>query len=158
MQIFEAVYYYPVSFLYLNIVDVICSRASGSAVVMDPTTVCKKTRRLRGRVAEMCRGEPALLREISKGVQLASRECQHQFRHRRWNCTNVRRSLKKVLVRGKSQKYCKMYEVSKIKILRILPSLLSSIFLDDRQHNYLSYKRAIFFSITTHYICFSQIL
>ncbi|XP_063236263.1 uncharacterized protein LOC134538733 isoform X2 [Bacillus rossius redtenbacheri] len=73
--------------------------AVGSHVVMDPTLVCKKTRRLRGRLADICKKEPALLKEISKGVAQGSKECQYQFRNRRWNCTNVRRSLKKVLMR-----------------------------------------------------------
>ncbi|XP_049803160.1 protein Wnt-6 [Schistocerca nitens] len=73
--------------------------AAGSHVVLDPTMICKKTRRLRGRLAEICRKEPALLKEISKGVALGTRECQFQFRNRRWNCTAVRRSLRKVLMR-----------------------------------------------------------
>lgn len=64
--------------------------------------VCKKTRRLRGRMADICKHEPALLKEISRGVQLGTKECQFQFRNRRWNCTTSRRSLKKVLTRGKN--------------------------------------------------------
>ncbi|XP_046675321.1 protein Wnt-6 [Homalodisca vitripennis] len=71
----------------------------GNQVVMDPTMICKKTRRLRGRMADICKHEPALLKEITKGVQLGTRECQFQFRNRRWNCTSARRSLKKVLMR-----------------------------------------------------------
>nr|CAD7570494.1 unnamed protein product [Timema californicum] len=71
----------------------------GSQVVMDPTLICKKTRRLRGKLADICKKEPALLKEISKGVSQGSKECQYQFRSRRWNCTTVRRSLKKVLMR-----------------------------------------------------------
>ncbi|KAG8258558.1 Protein Wnt-6 [Homalodisca vitripennis] len=83
----------------------------GNQVVMDPTMICKKTRRLRGRMADICKHEPALLKEITKGVQLGTRECQFQFRNRRWNCTSARRSLKKVLMReqavllGNSQQY-----------------------------------------------------
>lgn len=79
---------------------VIFYRASGSQVVMDPQMICKKTRKLRGRMAEICKNEPSLLKEISKGVELGTKECQYQFRNRRWNCTTVRRSLKKVLLRG----------------------------------------------------------
>lgn len=62
--------------------------------------ICKKTRKLRGRMAEICKNEPSLLKEISKGVQLSTKECQYQFRNRRWNCTTVRRSLKKILLKG----------------------------------------------------------
>ncbi|KAK0090961.1 hypothetical protein PV326_003952 [Microctonus aethiopoides] len=72
----------------------------GSQVMMDPMLVCKKTRRLRGKLADICRNEPSLLKEISRGVQVGTRECQHQFRNRRWNCTTVKRSLRKILLRG----------------------------------------------------------
>nr|UTS77833.1 Wnt6 [Laodelphax striatellus] len=70
-----------------------------SQMVMDPTLICKKTRRLKGKVADICRNEPALLKEISRGIQLGTRECQFQFRDRRWNCTTARRSIRKVLLR-----------------------------------------------------------
>ena len=80
--------------------NLLAHRAVGSHVVMDPALICKKTRRLRGRLADICKKEPALLKEISKGVSLGTKECQYQFRNRRWNCTTVRRSLKKVLMRG----------------------------------------------------------
>lgn len=70
-------------------------------MVMDPMLVCKKTRRLKGKLADICRKEPSLLKEIAKGVQVGTRECQHQFRNRRWNCTTIRRSLRKILLRGK---------------------------------------------------------
>lgn len=70
-------------------------------MMMDPMVVCKKTRRLRSKLADICRKEPSLLKEVSKGVQVGTRECQHQFRNRRWNCTTVKRSLRKILLRGK---------------------------------------------------------
>nr|CAD7257630.1 unnamed protein product [Timema shepardi] len=57
----------------------------GSQVVMDPTLICKKTRRLRGKLADICKKEPALLKEISKGVSQGSKECQYQFRSRRYH-------------------------------------------------------------------------
>ncbi|KAK7794182.1 hypothetical protein R5R35_000478 [Gryllus longicercus] len=71
--------------------------ASGSQVVMDPMVVCKKTRK--GRLAEVCKKEPAVLREITRGLAMGTKECQYQFRNRRWNCTNARRSMRKVLLR-----------------------------------------------------------
>ncbi|KAG8239069.1 hypothetical protein J437_LFUL018894 [Ladona fulva] len=94
------------------------NRAVGSQVLMDPTLICKKTRRLRGgahggggnnhpgdggrgggRLAEICRKEPNLLREISRGAALGTKECHYQFRNRRWNCTALRRSLRKILMK-----------------------------------------------------------
>lgn len=85
---------------YLEIAFIV-NRTVGSQLVMDPLLVCKKTRRLKGKLADICRKEPSLLKEIAKGIQVGTRECQYQFRNRRWNCTTVRRSLKKILVRGK---------------------------------------------------------
>ncbi|CAH0776576.1 unnamed protein product [Bemisia tabaci] len=72
---------------------------SGSEVVLEPMQLCRKTRRLKGRMGEICKKEPALLKEISRGYQLGTRECQFQFRNRRWNCTTAKKSLKKVLSR-----------------------------------------------------------
>lgn len=77
------------------------SRAAGSNVALDPNQICKKSRKLRGKMAEICKNETKLLQQISHGVQLGQRECQYQFRFRKWNCTSSRRSMKKVLLRGK---------------------------------------------------------
>lgn len=71
---------------------------------MDPMLICKKTRRLRGKMADICRKEPSLLKEIARGVQVGTKECQYQFRNRRWNCTTIRRSLRKILLRGEWNK------------------------------------------------------
>jgi len=76
--------------------------------VMDPMLVCKKTRRLKGKLADICRKEPSLLKEIAKGIQVGTRECQYQFRNRRWNCTTVRRSLKKILLRGELLRFARI--------------------------------------------------
>ncbi|KAI8427542.1 hypothetical protein MSG28_002058 [Choristoneura fumiferana] len=63
--------------------------------------VCKRNRRARGRLAHICRNETGLLKEIMRGVTLGATECAHQFRHRRWNCTTQRRSMRKILMREK---------------------------------------------------------
>ncbi|XP_015835201.1 wnt6 protein isoform X1 [Tribolium castaneum] len=73
-------------------------RAAGSQLVMDPRTICKKTKRLRGKMAEIC-SKQALVDQIRLGVELGQRECQYQFRFRRWNCTSSRKSIRKVLLR-----------------------------------------------------------
>ena len=54
------------------------------------------------RTAETCRKEPQVLHEIVKGAQVATKECQFQFRNRRWNCTTARKGLRKVLARGRN--------------------------------------------------------
>ncbi|KAK6619023.1 hypothetical protein RUM43_009543 [Polyplax serrata] len=74
-------------------------RAVGSQVITNPELVCKKTRRLRGQMGAICR-DKALLSEIIRGVGIGTKECQYQFRNRRWNCTTHNKSLKKVLMRG----------------------------------------------------------
>ncbi|XP_068620900.1 protein Wnt-6 [Battus philenor] len=73
--------------------------ASGSAVILDPRMVCKKNRRTKGRLAQICKNETGLLKEITKGVTLGATECAYQFRNRRWNCTTQRRSMRKILLR-----------------------------------------------------------
>uniref|UniRef100_T1IPG9 Protein Wnt n=1 Tax=Strigamia maritima TaxID=126957 RepID=T1IPG9_STRMM len=74
--------------------------AMGNPVLVEPTRICRKTRRLRPRLADICQNEPEIVKEVTKGSQMATRECQFQFRNRRWNCTTTRRSLKKLLGRA----------------------------------------------------------
>lgn len=87
-------------------------------MMMEPMRLCRQRRvrqhlertslndngrheRLKSRQVEICRKEPKVLQEIVKGAQLGTKECQHQFRNRRWNCTTARKSLRKVIARGK---------------------------------------------------------
>lgn len=102
------------SILFYGELRIHVNRTVGSQLVMDPMLVCKKTRRLKGKLADICRKEPSLLKEIAKGIQVGTRECQYQFRNRRWNCTTVRRSLKKILLRGESSqsRYCAKLSVA----------------------------------------------
>ncbi|XP_068140272.1 protein Wnt-6 [Drosophila tropicalis] len=73
--------------------------AEGTNILLDPNLMCKKTRRLRGKLAEICRHDSALLKEIINGINLGFRECEFQFRNRRWNCTVLRKSMRKILMR-----------------------------------------------------------
>ncbi|EDV32482.2 uncharacterized protein Dana_GF15853 [Drosophila ananassae] len=74
--------------------------AEGTNILLDPNLMCKKTRRLRGKLAEICRQDSALLKEIIiNGINLGFRECEFQFRNRRWNCTVLRKSMRKILMR-----------------------------------------------------------
>ncbi|XP_023175127.2 protein Wnt-6 [Drosophila hydei] len=73
--------------------------AEGTNILLDPNLMCKKTRRLRGKLADICRHDSALLKEIINGINLGFRECEFQFRNRRWNCTVLRKSMRKILMR-----------------------------------------------------------
>ncbi|KAF0308863.1 Protein Wnt-6 [Amphibalanus amphitrite] len=74
-------------------------KAIGSPLLMDPNKVCRRLRRLRGRRSRICRRQPEVVEEVHKGVAKATKECQFQFKDRRWNCSTNRRSLKKILLK-----------------------------------------------------------
>ncbi|CAI5762782.1 protein Wnt-6 isoform X1 [Podarcis lilfordi] len=71
--------------------------AVGSPLVMDPNSICRKTKRLAGKQAELCQTEPEIMQEVAKGARLGVRECQYQFRFRRWNCTSHSKYFGKIL-------------------------------------------------------------
>ncbi|XP_020647642.2 protein Wnt-6 [Pogona vitticeps] len=71
--------------------------AVGSPLVMDPNSICRKTKRLAGKQAELCQTEPEIVQEVAKGARLGVRECQYQFRFRRWNCTSHSKYFGKIL-------------------------------------------------------------
>lgn len=76
------------------------SRAVGSPLVMDPTSICRKARRLAGRQAELCQAEPEVVAELARGARLGVRECQFQFRFRRWNCSSHSKAFGRILQQG----------------------------------------------------------
>ncbi|XP_060676907.1 protein Wnt-6-like [Hemiscyllium ocellatum] len=71
--------------------------AVGSPLVMDPNSICRKAKRLAGRQAELCQTQPEIVSEVAKGARLGIRECQHQFRFRKWNCTTHKKYFSKIL-------------------------------------------------------------
>ncbi|XP_037395034.1 protein Wnt-6 [Pygocentrus nattereri] len=71
--------------------------AVGSPLVMDPNSICRKTKRLAGKQAELCQTQPEIVNEVAKGARLGVRECQYQFRFRRWNCTSHNKYFGKIL-------------------------------------------------------------
>jgi wingless-type MMTV integration site family protein 6 len=75
-------------------------RGMGRQLVVDPTRICRKVKRLRGKQALICKNEPDFIKEIIKGAQLGIQECQYQFRDRKWNCTTAKRSIRKILNKG----------------------------------------------------------
>ncbi|XP_055296358.1 protein Wnt-1-like isoform X2 [Sitodiplosis mosellana] len=73
--------------------------AEGSNLLLDPYLVCKKSRRLRGKYYEMCKNETSMMREIGRGISMGFKECEHQFKHHRWNCSSIVRSMRKILLK-----------------------------------------------------------
>ncbi|XP_034417598.1 protein Wnt-6 [Cyclopterus lumpus] len=71
--------------------------AVGSPLVMDPNSICRKAKRLAGKQAELCQTQPEIVSEVAKGARLGVRECQFQFRYRRWNCTSHNKYFGKIL-------------------------------------------------------------
>ena len=45
--------------------------------------------RLNHRQVEVCKKNNIVMNSVKYGASMAVSECQHQFRHRRWNCTTV---------------------------------------------------------------------
>lgn len=85
------------------------SRAVSNQVLADPHIICRRTKRLRPRLADTCRKEPGLVKELAKGAQQGTKECQFQFRNRRWNCTTAKRSLRIVLMSGERPAICYLF-------------------------------------------------
>ncbi|XP_077436614.1 protein Wnt-6 isoform X1 [Vanacampus margaritifer] len=71
--------------------------AVGSPLLMDPNSICRKAKRLVGKQAELCQTQPEIVSEAAKGARLGIRECQYQFKYRRWNCTSHNKYFGKIL-------------------------------------------------------------
>lgn len=87
--------------------------------------VCKKQQKLpNNKILEICkqdsRNKTSLLKKITSGISLGFRECENQFRARKWNCTNQKRSMKKILIKGKKRLWYNV-TIQNIKIFLILP-------------------------------------
>lgn len=68
---------------------------------MGPIKPCRTSKRLSAsQNYAVCRNERRLLEYASMGARLSTKECQFQFRNRRWNCSTDRRSIRKLMMRG----------------------------------------------------------
>ncbi|ODM95642.1 Protein Wnt-6 [Orchesella cincta] len=90
-----------------------------SQLLIDPVRMCRKNRRNmkdssnfivhgntvgmahrhRRKVKSFCTKEPEIIREATRGAQIATAECQFQFRNRRWNCSSQPKSIRRLLDR-----------------------------------------------------------
>ncbi|XP_063991043.1 protein Wnt-2 isoform X2 [Diachasmimorpha longicaudata] len=63
------------------------SRVVGAVVV--GAAVCGRIPGLGKSQREQCRKAPHAMPAVGEGAELGLRECRHQFRHHRWNCSHV---------------------------------------------------------------------
>ncbi|XP_071526655.1 protein Wnt-6-like [Panulirus ornatus] len=73
----------------------------GSRAIMDHSRICRKRGRRLAKDPQsvICRRQPDVFQLILEGAQMAMKECQFQFSSHRWNCSDNKRSLKKILSR-----------------------------------------------------------
>ncbi|KAL2746033.1 protein Wnt-7a-like isoform X1 [Vespula maculifrons] len=62
-------------------------RVVGAVVV--GAAVCGRIPGLAKSQREQCRKAPHAMPAVGEGAELGLRECRHQFRHHRWNCSHV---------------------------------------------------------------------
>lgn len=61
---------------------------------------------------QLCQRHPDIMQAIGEGTKEWIRECQHQFRHHRWNCSTLDRDhtvFGRVLLRSKSSSMCPFF-------------------------------------------------
>uniref|UniRef100_A0A4W4GVS6 Protein Wnt n=1 Tax=Electrophorus electricus TaxID=8005 RepID=A0A4W4GVS6_ELEEL len=80
----------------LNI-SLLCGAMAGSPLLFDPNSVCRRTTHPSRLYAKLCQTQPEIVQAVARGARLGTRECQHQFRHQRWNCTSHSKSVGKLL-------------------------------------------------------------
>lgn len=62
--------------------------------------VCRKARTWDPRLVQLCRNNKPFVFALIQGAKLGMNECRHQLRFHRWNCTEQKRSIAKMLLRG----------------------------------------------------------
>lgn len=81
-------------------------RIDGLRAILNPNTMCQHAKRnIKGKLGAICNNQQ-LYNEIKRGIELGLNECETLFKYRRWNCTNLRKSMKKILMKGEEFKMC----------------------------------------------------
>ncbi|XP_063697462.1 protein Wnt-6 [Culicoides brevitarsis] len=71
----------------------------GLRSILNPNTICQHAKRnIKGKLGAICNNQQ-LYNEIKRGIELGLNECETLFKYRRWNCTNLRKSMKKILMK-----------------------------------------------------------
>ena len=67
--------------------------------------ICDNIPGLIGRQRKLCRTHPDVMVSVVQGAKMGVKECQHQFRDNRWNCSTSQRDSSvfgKVMLKGES--------------------------------------------------------
>ncbi|GAB6029240.1 hypothetical protein CHUAL_005008 [Chamberlinius hualienensis] len=64
-------------------------RVMASVGALDASVICSKIPGLAPAQRSMCQAEPDAMVAVGDGALMAIKECQNQFRNRRWNCTPI---------------------------------------------------------------------
>uniref|UniRef100_A0A182M5V9 Protein Wnt n=1 Tax=Anopheles culicifacies TaxID=139723 RepID=A0A182M5V9_9DIPT len=124
-------------------------RAEGSNVLLDPDRVCeskhRKSRRLSGKLADICKNHTSLMREIHRGISLGFRECENQFRHNMWNCSwTIKRSMRRILAKGnlnmKLNEFTQCMFTANVRNVNSVPSLATGK-TDPEQESHLGFAK-----------------
>lgn len=66
----------------------VCFRYIGA---LGARVICDNVPGLVNKQRQLCQKYPDVMQSISEGGKEWIRECQHQFRHHRWNCSTIER-------------------------------------------------------------------
>ncbi|OWF36235.1 protein Wnt-7b-like isoform X1 [Mizuhopecten yessoensis] len=65
------------------------SGALSQVVALRANIICNKIPGLAPKQRSICRKRPDAIVTIGEGVQMGMKECRHQFRNNRWNCSSI---------------------------------------------------------------------
>ncbi|KAF5907626.1 ankyrin repeat, SAM and basic leucine zipper domain-containing protein 1 isoform X1, partial [Clarias magur] len=119
----------PAHYTFLSSVPTEDKRYMGT---LGSQVMCDNIPGLVNKQRQMCRQHPGVMQAISGGVNEWIGECQHQFRHQRWNCNTVAREHRvfgKLLHRG-SREAAFVYAISSAGMVHTLTRACSQGELD----------------------------
>lgn len=86
--------------------------------------ICDNIPGLANKQRQLCQRHPDIMQAIGEGTKEWIRECQHQFRHHRWNCSTLDRDhtvFGRVLLRSKSERVRVCVQRVQIQSLNLSP-------------------------------------
>lgn len=77
----------------------------GINILLDVDEVCgravRKSNGKIGKLAKICSDKKHLYPTVKRGIEVGYNECESIFKYQRWNCTRLRKSMRKILLKGK---------------------------------------------------------